>query len=127
MSASPSVAIIGAGIAGLTCGTALKGLVPRLKVFEKSIFVGGRVAQFRAGDYEFNHGAQYFTVTNPLFWNIISAWQSDNIVRPWDGWIVELEKGHVSNVDMATQRFVGYPRMQVLADQLAKNCDITHK
>ncbi len=124
--AKPSVAIIGAGLAGLTCGTALKGLVPRLKVFEKSIFPGGRVGQFRAGDYEFNHGAQYFTVNNPLFWNIVSAWQSDNIVRPWDGWIVELQKGQISNSDMTTQRFVGYPRMQVLAEQLSKNCDVTH-
>ena len=124
--ANPSVAIIGAGLAGLTCGTALKGLVPNLKVFEKSIFPGGRIGQFRAGDYEFNHGAQYFTVNNPLFWNIVSAWQSDNIVRPWDGWIVELQKGQISNSDMTTQRYVGYPRMQVLAEQLAKNCNVTH-
>jgi len=40
----PSVAIIGAGLAGLTCGTALKGLVPEVKVFEKSIFPGGNRA-----------------------------------------------------------------------------------
>ena len=126
MNSNPSVAIIGAGITGLTCGTALQGLVPNVRVFEKSIFAGGRVTCFRAGDFEFNHGAQYFTVNNPLFWNIVSAWQSDNIVRAWDGWIVELENGNISNIDMATQRFVGYPRMQTIADQLAKNCDITY-
>jgi len=120
----PSVAIIGAGLAGLTCGTALKGLVAEVKVFEKSIFPGGRVSRFRAGEYEFNNGAQYFTVNNPLFWNIVSAWQTDGIVRPWDGWIVELDKGQVSNGDMATQRFVGQPRMQVVAENLAKNCDL---
>ena len=120
----PSVAIIGAGLAGLTCGTALKGLVPEVKVFEKSIFPGGRVTRFRAGEFEFNHGAQFFTVNNPLFWNIVSAWQTDGIVRPWGGWIVELQKGQVSNSDMATQRFVGQPRMQVVADNLAKNCDL---
>ena len=120
----PSVAIIGAGLAGLTCGTALKGLIPEVKVFEKSIFPGGRVTRFRAGEFEFNHGAQFFTVNNPLFWNIVSAWQSDGIVRSWDGWIVELQKGQVSNSDMATQRFVGQPRMQVVAENLAKNCDL---
>ncbi len=120
----PSVAIIGAGLAGLTCGTALKGLIPTVKVFEKSIFPGGRINRFRAGEYEFNHGAQYFTVNNPLFWNIVSAWQSEGIVRPWDGWIVELERGQVSNGDMATQRFVGYPRMQMIAEYLARNCDL---
>lgn len=120
----PSVAIIGAGLAGLTCGTALKGLIPEVRVFEKNIFPGGRMACFRAGEFEFNHGAQYFTVNNPLFWNIVSAWQTDGIVRPWDGWIVELQKGQVSNSDMATQRFVGYPRMQIITENLAKNCDL---
>ena len=125
MSKAPSIAIIGAGLAGLTCATALKGLVPNLKVFEKSIFPGGRVTRFRAGEYEFNHGAQYFTVNNPLFWNIVSAWQTEGIVRPWDGWIVELDKGQVSRADMATQKFVGYPRMQMVAENLAKNCDLT--
>ena len=120
----PSIAIIGAGIAGLTCGTALKGLIPNIKVFEKNVFPGGRINRLRVGDFEFNHGAQYFTVNNPLFWNIVSAWQTDGLVRVWDGWIVELERGQISNSDMATQRFIGQPRMQVLAENLAQNCDL---
>jgi renalase len=120
----PSVAIIGAGMAGLTCGTALKGMVDNVKIFEKSIFPGGRISRFRAGEYEFNHGAQYFTVNNPLFWNIVSAWQTEGIVRPWDGWIVELQNGQVINSDMATQRFVGVPRMQMVAENLARHCDL---
>ncbi len=124
MHKDPSVAIIGAGLAGLTCGTALKGLLPEVKVFEKNIFPGGRVSSFRVGEYEFNHGSQYFTVNNPLFWNIVSAWQTDGIVRSWDGWIVELQKGQVSNSDMATQRFIGHPRMQMITENLAKNCDL---
>ncbi len=124
MKKKPSVAIIGAGLAGLTCGTALKGLVEDLRIFEKSVMPGGRVGFFRAGDYEFNHGAQYFTVNNPLFWNIVSAWQTEGIVRPWDGWIVELQKGQVTNSDMATQRFIGVPRMLKVAEQLALNCNL---
>jgi predicted NAD/FAD-dependent oxidoreductase len=121
----PSVAIIGAGLAGLTCGTALKGMVERVKIFEKSIFPGGRISRIRAGEYEFNHGAQYFTVNHPLFWNIVSAWQSDGIVRPWDGWIVELQKGQIINSDMVTQRFIGVPSMQTLVQNLARHCDLS--
>lgn len=111
-------------MSGLTCGTALKGLVDNVTLFEKSVFPGGRVSRFRAGEYEFNHGAQYFTVNNPLFWNIVSAWQTDGIVRPWDGWIVELNKGQIVNSDMATQRFVGVPRMQIVAENLARHCNL---
>lgn len=125
MGQKPSVAIIGAGLAGLTCATALKGLVENVKIFEKNIFPGGRIGHFRAGEYEFNHGAQYFTVNNPLFWNIVSAWQTDGIVRPWEGWIVELQKGQIINSDMTTQRFVGVPRMQTVAENLARHCDLT--
>ena len=124
MQTQPSVAIIGAGLAGLTCATALKGLVANLRVFEKSIFPGGRLGRFRAGEYEFNHGAQFFTVNNPLFWNIVSAWQTEGIVRPWDGWIVELDKGQAMNSAMATQRFVGVPGMQMIAENLAGRCDL---
>jgi renalase len=120
----PSVAIIGAGLAGLTCGTALQGMVDNVRVFEKSIFPGGRIGCFRVGEYEFNHGAQYFTVNNPLFWNIVSAWQSEGIVRPWNGWIVELQKGQIINSDMSTQRFVGVPRMQEIVENLAGHCDL---
>ena len=125
MEDKPSVAIIGAGLAGLTCGTALKGMVDKVRVFEKSVFPGGRISRFRVGDREFNHGAQYFTVNNPLFWNIVSAWQSDGIVRPWDGWIVELQRGQITNSDMVTQRFIGVPRMQTIVENLARHCDLS--
>ena len=120
----PSVAIIGAGLAGLTCGTALQGLIENVTIFEKNILPGGRISRFSAGEYEFNNGAQYFTVNNPLFWNIVSAWQTEGFVRPWDGWVVELQKGQIINSDMATQRFVGIPSMQMLAEKLAQHCNL---
>ena len=111
-------------MSGLTCATALKGLIDRVTVFDRNVFPGGRVSRFRAGDLEFNHGAQYFTVSNPLFWNIVSAWQTDGIVRPWNGWIVELNNGQIVNSDMSVQRYVGVPRMQVVAENLARHCQI---
>jgi len=120
---TPRVAIIGAGLAGLTCATALKGFA-EVQVFEKSVFVGGRISRFQFGEYRFNHGEQYFTVSNPLFLNIVEAWQSSGIVRPWDGWIVELDKGHVTNLDDNTQRYTGYPHMQAITDNLAHNTEV---
>ena len=123
MTKQPTVAIIGAGLAGLTCGTALQGLIENVTIFEKNHLPGGRVSRFSAGDYEFNNGAQYFTVNNPLFWNIVSAWQTEGFVRPWDGWTVELQQGQIINSDMA-QRFVGVPSMQMLAEKLALHCNL---
>ncbi len=120
----PSVAIVGGGLAGLTCAVALRSLLPQVKIFEKEVFPGGRVGRMRLGDYEFNHGAQHITVTNPVFWNIVSGWQNDGIVRAWDDWVVELKDGQFRNVQNEAQRFVGIPRMQVIAENLARHCDI---
>lgn len=120
---SPRIAIIGSGLAGLTCATALQGFAD-VQLFEKSVFVGGRLCRFQFGEYRFNHGEQYITVSNPLFLNIIKAWQSAGVVRPWDGWIVELNKGQLLNLDDDAQRYMGYPHMQALTDNLAHNCQV---
>lgn len=120
---TPRIAIIGSGLAGLTCATALKGFAD-VQVFEKSVFVGGRLSRYQFGEYRFNHGEQYFTISNPLFLQIVNAWQAAGIVRPWAGWMVELNKGQLFNLDDNTPRYIGYPYMQVITDRLAEGCKV---
>ncbi len=120
----PRIAIIGSGLAGLTCATALRGFA-EVQLFEKSVFVGGRIGRYQFGEYRFNHGEQYLTVSNPLFLNIVKAWQASGIVRPWDGWIVELDHGQIVTLDdKKTQRYAGYPHMQVICDNMAHHCKV---
>ena len=59
------IAIIGAGIAGLTCAHMLKKYNPI--IFEKSRGIGGRLATRYSDQYQFDHGAQYFTVKDKEF------------------------------------------------------------
>lgn len=117
------VAVIGAGISGLTCAAALKGLVD-VTVFEKSVFVGGRISRYSFGEHQFNYGEQYFTVSNPLFLSIVKSWQTAGIIRPWEGWIVELDQGRIIHQTDAAQRFMGYPSMQAITDNLAQNLNL---
>jgi predicted NAD/FAD-dependent oxidoreductase len=120
----PRVAIIGSGLAGLTCATALRGFAD-VQLIEKSVFVGGRIGRYQFGEYRFNHGEQYLTVSNPLFLNIVKAWQASGIVRVWDGWIVELDHGKIVTLDdKKTQRYTGYPHMQSICDNLAHHCNV---
>jgi hypothetical protein len=119
----PKVAIVGGGLAGLTCAAALKGLAD-VEIFEKSVFVGGRISRYQFGEHRFNHGEQYFTVSNPLFLNIVEAWKSSGLVRAFDGWMVELDRGRISNLENNTQRYTGYPSMQAIADSLAHHCTV---
>jgi renalase len=53
------IVIIGAGMAGLACARRLADAGHAPVVLEKGRGIGGRVATRRAGDLQFDHGAQY--------------------------------------------------------------------
>ena len=77
-----SVAIIGAGIAGLTLATRLKGQAD-VTVMEKSRGYGGRMATRRAESYQFDHGAQYFTARSAEFRQFLLDFFPEGFVRDW--------------------------------------------
>jgi predicted NAD/FAD-dependent oxidoreductase len=54
-------AIVGAGLAGLSCARTLRRAGFAVDVFEQRRTIGGRVATSRIGDDTFDHGAQYLT------------------------------------------------------------------
>ena len=62
MTNSKHVAVIGAGMAGITCARTLMQAGHRVSVFEKDTEVGGRMATINTPFGNFDHGAQYFTV-----------------------------------------------------------------
>ena len=122
-SAPESVAIIGAGMAGLTCATSLMLNVPEVKVFERGLHAGGRMATCRAGGYEFDCGTQYFTVREEMFRESLESWLQERVVVPWKGWCVELDQGNfMSRNDI--ERYVAVPSMNALARHLTELCDV---
>lgn len=80
-------AIIGAGMAGLSCGAKLKAAGHEVTLFDKGRGPGGRMATRRAevnGDtLRFDHGAQFFTAKDPRFAAQIAAWETEGVVLPW--------------------------------------------
>lgn len=76
--------VIGAGIAGLLAARELAdkhGL--RVAIFDKSRGVGGRMATRRDGDASYDHGAQFFSVTNPRFKAWVDQWLDRRVVKLW--------------------------------------------
>ena len=61
-----TVAIIGAGLSGLVVARRLREFAD-VVVFEKSRGAGGRIATRYAGNFEFDHGAQFFTARTAPF------------------------------------------------------------
>ena len=90
------IAIIGAGMAGLTCATRLSAAGHEVSVFDKGRGPGGRMASRRVehgGEtFRFDHGAQYFTAREMAFQTQVRAWEADGIVARWpaakdDAWV----------------------------------------
>ena len=79
---NPDVVIIGAGMSGLICAQVLQHAGLNVAIFEKSRGVGGRMATRRT-DTEIltDHGAQYFTVTEPAFQTVFDHWLKSGIVK----------------------------------------------
>lgn len=90
------VAIIGAGISGLSCGQALQEGGHAVALFDKGRGAGGRMATRRvpapAGDVAFDHGAQYFTARTTALAAAVTSWQAAGVVARWpaagdDAWV----------------------------------------
>ncbi len=125
-SGGPSVAIVGAGLAGLTCAAELVRAGMSVEVFEKSRGVGGRMATRRVDGLQFDHGTQYFTVRDPRFRSFIDELMERGVVRRWDARVVILRQGQVETDEQAKERMVGVPTMNAICRHLAQGADI-HK
>lgn len=120
---SPRIAIIGAGLSGLTAAYALKDKA-NVVLFDKSRGVGGRMSTRYAEAFEFDHGAQYFTARDPRFQATILGAIEQGVVAPWSGRaLYKTDNGLVP--DTGGDRFVGTPRMNSWAKSLAQGLNIT--
>jgi len=118
------VAIIGAGIAGLTAARAFFQRGIEVKVFEKSRGLGGRVCTKRFDWGNVDIGAQYFTARDKRFLQQVKQWRSDNVVDIWPFSPYVLTEEGLRKTDSTTLRYVGVPGMNSIAHSLARNLDI---
>lgn len=78
-----SALVVGAGIAGLTAARALRERGVAVTVLDKGRGVGGRLATRRLGESVMDHGAQFFTVRNPVFEAWVREWEAAGVVQEW--------------------------------------------
>ncbi|MCA9505299.1 MAG: NAD(P)-binding protein [Spirochaetaceae bacterium] len=112
------IAVIGAGIAGATVASRLHAAGVEVEVFEKARGPSGRMSTRRTEHGDFDHGAQYFTARHPVFRATVADWIARGLVAPWDACIVTVEDGIVEVESDPPTRYVGVPRMSVLARDL---------
>lgn len=109
------VAIVGAGLAGLSCAQALVQAGHQVHVFDKSRGPSGRMSTRRADDpagpWQCDHGAQYFTARDAAFRAEVARWQQAGVAALWDARLASFDGSNWSTPETPLERFVGTPRM----------------
>jgi hypothetical protein len=118
------IAVIGAGIAGLSAARRLATAHSQPMVFDKARRPGGRVSTRRTHEFAFDHGAQYFTCRAPAFESLVSDWCLRGVAARWEAPIITLANGVRGGARGEPARYVGVPGMSALARDLAADFDV---
>ena len=109
-------AVIGAGMAGITCAQTLLQAGHKVSVFEKSRGTSGRMATRDSAFGSFDHGTQYFTARDARFTTALEA--TPQLCKRWSANSVQVldELGHVAAPGLVTPdaHWVAVPGMKSL-------------
>ena len=109
-----TIAVVGAGMAGVTAARLLHEQGFSVQLFEKSRGPGGRMATRREGEFVFDHGAQHFTARDDLFQRYVNVWQERGVASLWRPRLAILEDNAVKPLEDRERRYVGVPGMNSL-------------
>lgn len=116
---SNKIAIIGAGFSGLSLAYHLKDDAS-ITLFEKSRGVGGRMSTRYTENYQFDHGAQFFTARTKRFKQFLKPFIVQGIVQEWAPKVVTLEKGKKPYKRLWYEpHYVAAPKMNSLCKALS--------
>ncbi|MBS7807559.1 FAD-dependent oxidoreductase [Variovorax sp. PCZ-1] len=119
------IAIIGAGMAGITAARTLLQAGYQVTVLDKSRGAGGRMSTRRTEFGGFDHGAQYFTVRDARFRQMMQ-WALENepnLARPWAANAVRVLDSQGRTLEAALPsrepHWVAQPGMNALVSSMA--------
>ncbi|XP_021288810.1 uncharacterized protein LOC110419995 isoform X2 [Herrania umbratica] len=103
------VAVVGSGISGAVCATTLARNGISVTLFDSARGPGGRMSQRReitedGKELLFDHGAPYFTVTNPDVLSVVAEWESSGLVAEW--------KINLGSFDCFSNKFVNFEHQE---------------
>lgn len=118
------IAIVGAGISGLTLAHELNSHAD-VTVFEKARGVGGRMSTRYTDRFEFDHGAQYFTARSDEFKHFLTPLIEEGVVAEWNPRILTIAKGEKPyKRDWFEPHYTANPRMNSLCKALANEIHV---
>jgi len=119
-----SIAVIGSGLAGLTCAILLGQSGHHVSVFEKSRGPGGRMASKRLAEGSADIGAQYFTARNPEFLTFLRDHAGVDSFQEWTAKFGFQGPGQTWQSFPDEPRYVGVPRMTAITRGLSEKVSL---
>jgi hypothetical protein len=119
-----STVVVGAGLAGLAAARRLAGAGCRVTVLDKGRGPGGRTSCRVRSGFQYDHGAQYFTVRTARFRATVDAWRRSAVVAPWSPRLVAVDASGSEPKVEPRERLVGVPGMDAMAADLARGLDV---
>ena len=125
----PSVAIIGAGISGISLAHQLKAAFD-VEIFERSHSAGGRFAHRHFSGRSFDHGAQFFRIFSSTFKSFLKPAIESKLIQEWTPEFAEISDTTILRTqrwDKSSGHLVATPHSHALFDYLSKPLTIHHQ
>ncbi|TVP44342.1 MAG: FAD-binding protein [Halomonas sp.] len=119
LSTDHSVAVIGAGLAGLACGQVLASHGINVMLFDKARGPGGRMSSKRRPSATLDLAAQAFSVRDADFQRAVDEWIAIGCIAPWPSRTYQASSSGWQALNDSLQRYTGAPRMSALTRHLA--------
>lgn len=120
------VAVIGGGISGIACATALAESGLTVDVLDRGHRLGGRLATQTLRDtgtaYDgrvVDVGASYFTIDDPGFGEVVGDWIDRGLVRPWTDTFHIADGTHVLGTKTGPVRYAAPRGLRSLVEDMA--------
>lgn len=131
----PKIAVVGGGIAGAVCASTLAKNGISVTLFESARGPGGRMSRRRetaedGAELFFDHGAPYFTVTDPVVLSLVHEWESRGLVAQWMenlGTFDRISNKFVDHKIELRTKYVGVPGMNSICRTLCDEPGIESK
>jgi predicted NAD/FAD-dependent oxidoreductase len=118
------IAIIGAGLSGLTCAKILQNKGFQVLVLDKSRGVGGRLATRRLHNTTVDHGLPYLLNQGELSKKLIQELTEQNILQLWPGEVYELKSPKNLVKSAPVNRYFAPEGITSVAKYIAQNLNI---
>ena len=118
------VAVVGAGMSGISCATTLANAGASVVVFDRGHAPAGRMATWQA-HLPFDYGASYITTRDPAFGAVVARLMDEGRVAEWTARIVAIDAiNRVPRPATEVARFVGVPGMSAIPEALGSPLDV---